>query len=144
MNPQPPSGFGKPSARKAAKTPAPKGKERRAVAAKQYDKLKADGLPEFNIYIRIQGQDHWFPAGSMAVNRSSAIVQAMYDNEQELLKGAFRLFPALRKQQNNLEYGYRLKQFRDEPIQVAVRPAPGVPGLLKQMAERLRSWFNKA
>jgi hypothetical protein len=58
------------------------------------------------------------------VNRSNQINQAVFEQEQELLKGVFRLFPKLRKHQNNLEYGHRLKEFKDEPIQVAVRPHP--------------------
>ncbi|MBD2102791.1 HHL1-like protein [Leptolyngbya sp. FACHB-261] len=137
------SGFGKP-VNPPRKPSAPKNQERRKAAATQYDKLKTDGLPEFNIYMRIQDQgENWFPAGSMAVSRSSAIDQAIFENEEELRKGAFRLFPALRKKQDSLEYGYRLKQFPDEPIQVAVRPIPGVPGIFQKVAQKVRSLFQK-
>ncbi len=136
-----PTGFGKP--RQAPKPTAVKNKERRTAAAQQYDKLKRDGLPEFNIYVRIQGQSNWFPAGSMTVSRSGAISQAIYNNEEELRKGAFRLFPILRKNQDRLEYGYRLKQFPDETIELAVRPVPGVPGVFQQAAQAVRGLFQR-
>ncbi|MBF2029523.1 MAG: hypothetical protein IGS48_22635 [Oscillatoriales cyanobacterium C42_A2020_001] len=115
------TGFGKP---KQAKQPS-KTADKRVAASKQYDKMKSEGLPEFNIFIRVKDKNNWFPVGSLAVNRSNQISRAIFEKEAELLQGAFRLFPVLRKSQNNLEYGYRLKEFSDEPIQLAVRPEPG-------------------
>jgi len=112
-------GFGKVQPKKQT---AKKNKAKRAEASKQYNEMKKSGLPEFNIYVRIQGEKNWFPAGSMTVNRSNQINQAMFEQEEELLKGVFRLFPKLRKHQTQLEYGHRLKEFNDEPITVAVRP----------------------
>lgn len=112
------SGFGRPKqAKKASKNAA-----KRSAAAQQYDQMKAEGLPEFNVFVRVKDKNSWFPIGSLAVNRSNQISRAIYQQEAELLQGAFRLFPVLRKSQNNLEYGYRLKEFPDEPIQLAVRP----------------------
>jgi hypothetical protein len=55
----------------------------------------------------------------------------MFQQEEELLKGVFRLFPKLRKHQSELEYGHRLKEFNDEPIVVATRPQ-GISGNLIQ------------
>jgi hypothetical protein len=108
-----------------------KGTQKREAAAQQYDKLKSQGLPEFNIYIRIQGKPNWFPVGSLSVNRTSKINQAIFEHEADLRQGAFRLFPTLRKHQQNLEYGYRLKEFMDEAIQVAVPPKPSVGSVVK-------------
>lgn len=115
-----PSGFGK-KVHKEKKQST--GVSKREQASKQLDDFKSKGLPEYEIYIRIQGQKQWFPVGAIAVKRSNQISAAIYDNEEELCKGAFRLFPVLKKNRDNLEYGYRLKEFKDEEIELAQRPA---------------------
>ena len=132
-------GFGKVQPKQQT---AQKNKAKRAVASQKYDEMKNSGMPEFNIYVRIQGQKNWLPAGSMAVSRSSQINQALFEQEEELRKGAFRLFPRLRKHQNNLEYGYRLKEFKDEPIQVAVRPQPTTAQLIQSTLTNVKDRFS--
>lgn len=119
----------------------------RARASKQYDEMKADGIPEFEIYIRIKDKKNWYPVGAIAVKRTSLINHAIFDNEAQLLQGAFRMFPVLQKNRDNLEYGYRLKEFKDEPIQVAVQPAAkgigGVQGAIAQLTQRVSSLFQR-
>ncbi|EKQ66616.1 hypothetical protein OsccyDRAFT_4404 [Leptolyngbyaceae cyanobacterium JSC-12] len=132
------TGFGK---SKQTKQPS-KAADKRVAASKQYDKMKSEGLPEFNIFIRIKDNKNWFPVGSLAVNRSSQISRAIFEKEAELLQGAFRLFPVLRKSQNNLEYGYRLKEFSDEPIQLAVRPESGKDNLLQGVISQVQNAFS--
>jgi Family of unknown function (DUF6523) len=108
-----------------AAKPQPKVSKRsqeRTSAAKQLDKMRSDGLPEYEVYIRIQGKKQWYPVGALAVQRSSQINHAIYDSQAQLLQGAFRLFPILKKNQTQLEYGYRLKEYKDEPIQLAEPP----------------------
>jgi hypothetical protein len=120
-------------------TAKPKKASKRQAAAQQYDEMKSKGLPEFNIYIRIKGRE-WVPAGSLAVQRSSAINQALFQQEEELLKGALRMYPILKQYRDRLEYGYRLKEFKDEEITLAVRPNPGIPGALGQIFEQAKTW----
>ncbi|MEQ9553111.1 MAG: DUF6523 family protein [Coleofasciculus sp. G3-WIS-01] len=124
-----------------------KNKVKRVAASRKYDEMQKSGLPEFNIYVRIKGEKAWLPAGSMAVNRSSQINQALFEQEEELLKGIFRLFPKLRKRQSELEYGHRLKEFKDEPIVVAIRPqaTPGnlIQSTVSQVKERFSSVFQR-
>lgn len=132
-------GFGKVQPKKPA---TQKDKAKRAAAARQYEEMKKSGLPVFNIYVRIQGQQNWFPVGSITVNRSSQINKAVFEQEEELLKGVFRLFPKLRKHQNNLEYGYRIKEFSDEPIQVAVRPQPTAANLVQSTVASVKERFS--
>jgi hypothetical protein len=121
-------GFGKVQPQKQT---AKKNKAKRTAASQQYTEMKKSGLPEFNIYVRVKGQKQWLPAGSMTVNRSNLINQALFQEEEELLKGVFRLFPKLRKQQSELEYGYRLKEFKDEPIELATRPTATTGNLIQ-------------
>jgi hypothetical protein len=78
----------------------------------------------------------------MTVNRSNQINQAMFEQEEELLKGVFRLFPKLRQHQNQLEYGYRLKEFKDEPIQMAVRPTATAGNLIQSTIASVKDRFS--
>jgi hypothetical protein len=134
-------GFGTPRhAQKKEKVA--KSAEKRQAAASQYDKMKSDGMPEFVVFVRVRGKKNWFPVGSIAVGRSNQINQAIFANEDELLKGAFRLSPHLRKHKDDLEYGYRLKEFPDEPVQLAEKPAPGAAGALQSAFSQVRDRFT--
>lgn len=136
-------GFGKPQAQPKVS----KRSTERTKAAKEYEKMKADGTPDFEIYIRIQGKNNWYPVGGIAVKRSNQINQAIFGSQDELLKGAFRLYPILRKHQNQLEYGYRLKEFKDEPIQLAVPPQSksnnGLQMAITQVKDRVSSLLKR-
>ena len=132
-------GFGKVQPQKQT---AKKNKAKRVAASRKYDEMKKTGLPEFNLFVRIEGQANWLPAGSMTVNRSSLINQAVFEQEEELLKGVFRLFPKLRKHEGQLEYGYRLKEFKDEPIQVATRPQPTAGNLIQSTLASVKDRFS--
>jgi Family of unknown function (DUF6523) len=118
-----------------------------AEAAKEYDKLKADGIPDFEVYIRVKDKKPWFPVGSIAVKRSSQIHQAIYANQEELCQGAFRLFPILKKNQHQLEYGYRVKDYKDEPIMLAVEPVASVgnivQGAIANVRDKLATVFQR-
>jgi Family of unknown function (DUF6523) len=129
---------------------APKASKRsqvRAEAAKEYDKLKADGIPDFEVYIRVKDKKPWFPVGSIAVKRSTQINQAIYANQEELCQGAFRIFPILKKNQHQLEYGYRVKDYKDEPITLAVEPKATVgnafQGAIATVRDRLATVFQR-
>lgn len=136
-------GFGKP----LPQSKVSKRSTARTEAARQYDQMKAGGTPDFEIYIRIQGKKNWYPVGVIAVKRSSQINQAIFDSQEELLQGAFRLYPILRKHQNQLEYGYRLKEFKDEPIQLATPTQSNrnhaFQGVISQVKERVSSLLNR-
>ena len=128
-----PTGFGPKKLKEKPKQS--KGAKERANAAKQYDQFKADGTPDYEIYIRIQGKKQWYPVGALAVKRSSQISRAIYNSVEQLHSGAFRLFPILRKHEGELEYGYRLKEFKDDPIQLAKPPAiTGTKGMQAAIA----------
>lgn len=134
------TGFGKVQPSKQPTKSAAK----RTKAAKQYEKMKTDGVPEFNIYIRIQGKKNWYPAGTLAVNRTNLINQAIFQEEENLRQGAIRLYPVLRKHQTELEYGYKLKgkEFADEPIELAVRPQPGVSNFIQSAISKVQNTFS--
>ena len=141
-----PAGFGKPKD-KAPQKPPTKGSAKRAEASRLYDKYKTDKMPEYEIYVRIRDKKSWFPVGAIAVKRSSQVHDAIFANEAELLKGAFHIFPILQKNQGNLEYGYRLKEFKEDEIALAVRPAQRstnvIQGALAGIGDRLSGLFKR-
>ena len=83
------------------------------------------------------------------MKRSNQINHAIFDNLEELQKGAFRLFPVLKKNQAQLDYGYRLKGFKDDEIALAERPSAsssagiGVQNALSMIGDRVSSIFKR-
>jgi hypothetical protein len=133
-----PTGFAQGSGQSKKKKKEP---NKRQEAASKYDEMKGKGLPEFNIFIRIKGKE-WVPAGSMAVERSNQISRAIFQQEAELLKGAVRLYPILRKFKDDLEYGYRLKEFPDEEVTIAVLPTPTIGDKFQYAIAKAKEYFN--
>jgi Family of unknown function (DUF6523) len=131
-----PSGFGK------TKTTPPKvvteATKKREMASKEYDQMKDKGLPEYEIYVRIRNSKQWFPVGAIAVKRSSQVNQAIFANEESLLQGAFRIYPILKRNKSNLEYGYRSKELKDEPIKLAEQPVANIPNVLNALVSNAR------
>jgi hypothetical protein len=107
--------------------------EEKDIGTLTYERQAKRGVPEYNIFLRpVNGSEaEWLPVGSMTVPRDRSVSVAVFEVEEELLKGAFKLYPKLkafrefRKDKGNLfEYGYVLKAFPDEPIVVAKRESP--------------------
>ncbi|KOO31805.1 hypothetical protein Ctob_006441 [Chrysochromulina tobinii] len=142
-------GFGKPTA-KEEKEKAKAEKPKSAVAAKRdkaaenFEKLKAGGAPEYMVLIRTVDstgqQSKWYPVGGIAVPRSSsedqALSLAIFNNEDELLKGAFRSYPFLRNTNDKFEYGYRIKEFEDDPVKLATKEN------VEKANNPIQQWFN--
>jgi len=59
----------------------------------------------------------------MTIPRTTKVDQALFENEENLIKGALRLFPKM-DLSGGLEYGYNLKAYPDEPIRIAERSKP--------------------
>lgn len=100
------------------------------AGTKTYEIQSKRGVPEYNVFLRpFNGTEtDWVPVGSMTIPRDVKINKAIYEVEEDLLKGTFKLFPKLkayyefRKDKDNVfEYGYVLKAFPDEPIQLIQR-----------------------
>ncbi|MBE9030958.1 hypothetical protein IQ266_14570 [filamentous cyanobacterium LEGE 11480] len=132
-----PVGFGKP--KQPAKPPVSAGAKKRAAAANEYDEMKSSGMPEYDIYLRVTGQKQWMPVGKIAVKRSTQIHDAIYSNEEALLQGAYHRMPVLKKNRANLsfEYGYRLKGFKDESIELAVRPERKIGNAIQNVVDNV-------
>jgi hypothetical protein len=101
-----PAGFGK----KTPKKPKSQRTVQREKASKQYDKMKTDGLPEYEVYARGQGTKQWYPIGAIAVRRSNQISRAIYHSEADLLQGAFRAFSLLKKYRDSTDIDLKARR----------------------------------
>lgn len=87
----------------------------------KYDDIAASGGQEYAIFVRqFGGQDEsWLPCGSIAVPRGSQVSDAIFANEEPLKTAIVRTFPKLKGSEAEFEYGYNLKVFPDDPVEVA-------------------------
>ena len=82
------------------------------------------------------------PVGGLAVPRSNsvdtAVSMAIFNNEDELLKGAFRRFPKLKTSKDKFEYGYRLREFPEDEVRAIAQHAASLlpPRTLTALATR--------
>lgn len=136
-------GFGPPK----EKPKVSKRAQERAKAGKRMDKMKAQGMPEFEVYMRIQGKANWVPVGAITVPRSNLVSRAIYSNEAQLLEAAFRMAPMLKKYQDTLDYGYRLKGEKDDEIELAKKPGlvkgSAIGDTLAQLGKSVTGLFGK-
>lgn len=135
-----PRGFG-PSKEEKQKKPSKRSQER-AKAAERFDKMKARGGLEYEVYVRIVGKPNWVPMGAITVQQSRFISRAIYSNETALLEAAFRVAPLLKKYQDKLEYGYRLKEDKKGEIELATKPG-GLGGLTQGLSKVLGNLLKK-
>merc|ERR1719183_313861 len=97
-------GFGPAKAPPPPPRPKSAASQKRSKAAEDFDKLKSTGAPEYEVAVRTVTADGtcstWMTVGGIAVPRSSsedmAVSLAIFGNEDELLKGAFRNYPKLK------------------------------------------------
>lgn len=99
------------------------GQLERERASAKYDELAATGGQEYLIFVRQFGSadDSWLPCGSIAVQRGEQVSNAIFGNEEALKAAIVRTYPKLRGSEGEFEYGYNLKIYPDEPVEVAVK-----------------------
>ncbi|KAG5188321.1 hypothetical protein JKP88DRAFT_234329 [Tribonema minus] len=135
-----PKGFGK-KAPKAAPKEKSAAQIEREKAASAYDNLAASGVPEHNIWVRVKGggDQDWVPAGTMAVPRTEKVANAVFEQQEALLSGLYRVFPKLKGEE--LEYGSNLKLYPDEAVKV-LEPKEKSDDMIKNWFESLLSPIN--
>jgi Family of unknown function (DUF6523) len=112
-------GFGS----KPSKRVKSEGQVKREQEASRYDEISSEGGQEYNIFVRQFGSDDksWFPCGSVAVPRAAQVSDAIYSNVEELKKAIVRTYPRLKGFEAEFEYGYNLKVYPDDPVEVAIK-----------------------
>jgi len=140
VSPPASKGFGAP---KIVKKEEEKPKDEGTIV---YENQAKRGVPEYNIFLRPKNgtETEWVPVGSMTIPRDKKPAQAIFEVENELLKGTFKLYPKLKafyelrgSDSKIFDYGYCLKAFPDEPIKVAEKNE------VTKNANFFSSWFDK-
>jgi hypothetical protein len=113
-------GFG---AEKEAPREASEGQQKRDTQSSKYDDIAASGGQQYNVFVRQFGgeDDSWFPSGSIAVPRGAQVADAIYANEGGLKAAIVRTYPKLSGCEDEFEFGYNLKMYSDDPVEVAVK-----------------------
>jgi hypothetical protein len=133
-------GFGAPKAK------VEKPEEEKDAGTMTYEAQAKRGVPEYNIFLRpTNGSvEEWVPVGSMTIPRDTSVAKAVFEVEQELLKGAFKLYPKLKafydvraEKDGVFEYGSCLKAFPDEEIKVLTKEVP------KESGNFFSTWLGK-
>jgi Family of unknown function (DUF6523) len=116
-------GFGKPKEPESVepkKPPSAASVERKQAVAR-YDEIAALGGQEYKIYVRQFGgaNDSWLPVGSIAVPRTAQVSNAIKANLDNLKVSIVFTYPKLKGQEGEFEFGYNLKIYPDDPVEVA-------------------------
>lgn len=113
-------GFGTPPPEPRQKSA---GQVEREQKASKYDEIAATGGQEYRIFVRQFGSDDksWLPVGSIAVPRGAQVADAVFAGETSLKEAIVRAYPQLKGNEMEFEYGFNLKVYPDDPVQVAVK-----------------------
>jgi len=111
-------------AEKSKPRPKSEGEAKRQKASSKYDEIASQGGQEYRILVRKFGSadDTWLPCGAIAVPRGAQVSAVIFAEEKELKKAIVRVYPKLIGQEIEFEFGYNLKMYPDDPIEVAVKP----------------------
>merc|ERR1712032_1031266 len=113
-------GFGEEPPPKREKSQGQKDRENKAS---KYDEIAGSGGQEYRIFVRQFGSDDksWLPVGSIAVPRGAQVSDAIFANQDGLKTSITRAYPNLKGTEVEFEYGYNLKIYPDDPVQVAMK-----------------------
>jgi len=121
-------GFG--SEAEKPKKQVSQGQAKREGERSRYDEIAGTGGQEYNIFVRQFGSDDssWLPCGAVAVPRAAQVSDAVYANIASLKTAITRTYPKLKGSEDEFEFGFNLKIYPDDPIEVATKSTK-VPGL---------------
>jgi hypothetical protein len=125
------TGFGAKESKDKPKKPAQsEGAVKRTQERSKYDELAGSGGNEYTIFVRQFGSDDkgWLPCGAIAVPRDAQVSDAIFANTESMNKAIVRTYPKLKGSESEFEFGFNLKIYPDDPIDVAVKSTK-VPGL---------------
>uniref|UniRef100_A0A7S1BFG1 Uncharacterized protein n=1 Tax=Corethron hystrix TaxID=216773 RepID=A0A7S1BFG1_9STRA len=114
------------------------GQIKREEEGSRYDEISSGGGQEYNIFVRKFGGDDtsWFPCGSIAVPRGAQVSDAIYSNVSDLKSAIVRTYPKLKGEEDDFEFGYNLKVYPDDPVEVAMKSG------LKSSGPSIGNWIS--
>lgn len=121
-------GFGE---KKVIKREKSEGQIRRDSESSKYDEIAETGGQQYNTFVRQFGSDDesWFPCGSIAVPRGAQVSDAIFANEANLKTAIVRTYPKLKGFEDEFEFGYNLKIYSDDPVEVATKGGRSKEGM---------------
>jgi hypothetical protein len=117
------SGFGAKESKETPKVAKSEGSVKRDQERSKYDELAGSGGNEYTIFVRQFGSDDkgWLPCGAIAVPRDAQVSDAIFANTESMNKAIVRTYPKLKGSEAEFEFGFNLKIYPDDPIDVAVK-----------------------
>jgi hypothetical protein len=117
------SGFGSKESKETPKNVKTEGAVKRDAERSKYDELAGSGGNEYTIFVRQFGSDDkgWLPCGAIAVPRDAQVSDAIFANTASMNKAIVRTYPKLKGSEDEFEFGFNLKIYPDDPIDVAVK-----------------------
>lgn len=114
-----------------AKNKKSEGAVKREKEASQYDEISSKGGQEYRVFVRQFGSDDksWLPCGAIAVPRGAQVSDAIFANQEGLNQAIVRTYPKLKGFEEEFEFGFNLKVYPDDPVEVASKNAPRPQGL---------------
>jgi Family of unknown function (DUF6523) len=113
------------------KKPKSEAAAKREAEASRYDDIAKTGGQEYSVFVRQFGADDkgWMPCGAIAVPRGAQVSDAIYANVGALKAAIVRTYPKLRGMEEEFEFGFNLKVYPDDPVEVACKGAPRAQGM---------------
>ena len=107
------------------------GQIKRESESSKYDEIASTGGQQYNIFVRQFGSDDssWLPTGSIAVPRGEQVADAIFANEDGLKSAIVRTYPKLKGFENEFEFGFNLKVYPDDPVEVAMKSSGKKEGM---------------
>ena len=107
------------------------GQIKRESESSKYDEIASSGGQQYNIFVRQFGSDDssWLPTGSIAVPRGAQVADAIFANEDGLKSAIVRTYPKLKGFENEFEFGFNLKVYPDDPVEVAMKSSVKKEGM---------------
>jgi len=104
---------------------------KREQESSQYDKISSQGGQEYRVFVRQFGSDDksWLPCGAVAVPRGAQVSDAIFANQEALNTSIVRTYPKLAGFEEEFEFGFNLKVYPDDPVEVASKNKPRAQGL---------------
>jgi len=114
------------------------GQTKRDTESSKYDEIATGGGQQYSVHVRqFGGEDvSWLPCGSVAVPRGAQVADAIFANEENLKKSIVRTMPKLGGYEDEFEYGYNLKMYPDDPVEVAMK------GSIKKQGPSVGNWIS--
>ena len=89
--------------------------------------MLSEGGIVYEVFIRAQGPNQWFPVGPMVVKQEWQIISELWAAEEPLKTAGLKMYPGLSRPPafGKVEYGYRKRDESKKVSEAQIREAAG-------------------